>query len=326
MGSIRGFDVARSQSARRPFHPSLIVLIVSLVCLLLSESTFAEALPPRLQVEGSADLAAEVERLRSLDPSRLVSSMELLGMEDPGPPIRVILRSEQSQAAQNSESWIAGYAYGALSTIVLFPERTPSYPDSSLEELLRHEVAHILISRLASHQPLPRWFNEGMAMIAGGSWSLSDRSRVSIGLIAERKVPFDQLDRNFRRGRRAAAYSYAISEAFARYLMDRYGRKVGGDILAMVALRIPFEDAFRQVTGETLEVAENKFWRRQSFWYRWVPIISSSATLWLVITALALVAMARRRQKDAALRRKWEEEERFLASDDPDPQEESGPI
>jgi hypothetical protein len=263
--------------------------------------------------------------MRTIQPSKLVTAIELLDMEDPGPPIRVILVSEKSAAAQNSEPWIAGYAYGALSTIVLFPERTPSYPDSSLEELLRHEIAHILISRAAKHQPIPRWFNEGMAMIAGGSWSLGDRSRVSLAMIGDHKVPLAQLDRNFQRGRRAAAYSYVISEAFARSLVRHHGQGVGGDILSMVALRIPFREAFRRVAGESLDSAENRFWRKQTLWYRWVPIITSSATLWLAITALALVAMGRRRQKDAALRRMWEEEERFLHPTDPEPVDPFGP-
>lgn len=293
--------------------------------LLVSERSAAVLRPPNLKIEAPPELATEEARLRRLDPTKLLTCMELLGMEDPGPPIRVILASESSEAARNSESWIAGYAYGALSTIVLFPERTPSYPDSSLEELLRHEIAHVLISRLAGHQAIPRWFNEGMAMIAGGSWSLGDRSRVSIAMIGDRRVSLAQLDRNFQRGRRAAAYSYAISEAFARNLMRRHGQEVGGDIFSLVALRIPFEEAFRRVTGESLESAENEFWRKQFFWYRWVPIITSSATLWLAITVLALVAIRRRRQKDAALQRMWDEEERFLDPMDVDPPGPLGP-
>jgi hypothetical protein len=281
--------------------------------------------PPQLNIEAPSELTREAARLRAIDASNLVSGLELLGIGEPGPPIRVILVPESSATAQNAESWIAGYAYGALGTIVLFPARTPSYPDSSLEELLRHEIAHVLISRAAAHQAIPRWFNEGMAMIAGGSWSLGDRSRVGIALLADRQLPLAQLDKNFHRGRRAAAYSYALSEAFARYLMRRHGRQVGGEILSVVALRIPFPEAFRRVTGESLASVEKRFWRQQSFWYRWVPIISSSATLWLLITALALVAMGRRRQKDASLRRKWEEEDRFLDPSDVDPQDEVGP-
>lgn len=162
-------------------------------------------------------------------------------------------------------------------------------------------------------------------MIAGGSWSLGDRSRVSLAMIGDRRVPLAQLDRNFQRGRRAAAYSYVISEAFARNLMRRHGQDVGGQILSLVALRIPFEEAFRRVTGESLGSAEDSFWRKQSFWYRWVPILTSSATLWLVITVLSLVAMSRRRQKDAALRRMWEEEERFLEAESLDPLGPVGP-
>ena len=71
----------------------------------------------------------------------------------------------------------------------------------------------------------------------------------------------------------------------------------------------PFAAAFRAATGDSLGDFEAGFWRRFRWRYRWVPFLTSGATLWLGVTALALLAMARRRQRDAAIRRRWEEEE-----------------
>ena len=67
-----------------------------------------------------------------------------------------------------------GRPLGDQGLIVLLPERVPSYPDSSLDDVLLHETAHVLVARAAGGRPLPRWFQEGMAMIAGRSWGRDD--------------------------------------------------------------------------------------------------------------------------------------------------------
>jgi hypothetical protein len=40
-----------------------------------------------------------------------------------------------------------------------------------------------------------------------------------------------------------------------------------------------------------------------------VPFLTSSTTLWIVVTVLALYAFKRRRERDAAIREAWDEEE-----------------
>jgi hypothetical protein len=202
---------------------------------------------------------------------------------------------------------------------VLLPARTPSYPDSSLEELLRHEVAHVLVARAARGRPLPRWFHEGVAMIAGSSWGLDDRSRLTVTMIggSGSELSLAEVERQFSADRGSTFNAYAIAGAFVNGLLggddDTVARILGG-----VGRGLPFEDAFREATGATLAEAERSFWRRQSFWYRWVPILTSSVTLWMLITMLAVWAMGKRRARDAALRRRWDEEER---RQNPDPGE-----
>lgn len=267
------------------------------------------AAPIRLEVDAPPELEPTARRIRAFPPEELESAQRLVGLEEPGLPIRVYLAPEGSGAALAVPPWVAGYAYSDRGIVVLLPARTPTYPDSSLEDLLRHEVAHVLVARAAGNRPLPRWFQEGMAMIAGLSWGLDDRARLTLTLVADRQIPLDELDRRFQGTGAQAHRAYAISGAFVRNLLERHGPESPGRILAGVREGLSFEDAFLRATGETLEDAESAFWRLQSFWYRWVPILTSSALLWILITLLFLWAVKRRRARDAALRRMWEEEE-----------------
>lgn len=287
-------------------------LVLALLVLLLPALARAQR-PPELIIQAPPSLERAAAMVRSIEPGRLLDAMRLVGLEDPGPPIQVFLGPEGSDLAM-VPPWVSGYAFGAEGVIVLLPARTPSYPDSSLEELLRHEVAHVLVARAAGGRPLPRWFHEGLAMIAGLSWGLDDRSQLTLALIGDGEVPLERLERAFSGGQGGVRGAYAIAGAFANDLLRRHGDDVAARILAEVAKGLSFEDAFHRATGVTLAEAERAFWRRQTFWYRWVPILTSSVTLWLLITLLAIWAMARRRARDAALRRLWdEEEERRLA-------------
>ena len=105
--------------------------------------------------------------------------MRLVGLDEAGPPIRVILAPARSDLARNTPRWIGGFAVASAETLVLFPGRAPSYPHNSLDALLQHEVAHILIGRAAQGRYVPRWFNEGLAMAAERTWALEDTTRLA---------------------------------------------------------------------------------------------------------------------------------------------------
>jgi hypothetical protein len=290
----------------------VLVLFLALVCTVCALAQPA-ASTLRWEVEAPPELAPVAERIRQLDPGRLADAMRLVGLSDAGPPIRVIVAPEGSEAARAVPPWVSGYALSTQGVVVLLPARTPSYPDSSLEDLFRHEVAHVLVARAAGGGEVPRWFHEGVAMIAGLTWGLDDMSRATLAVMVGGEVPLSDLDAGFAGGHGDAERAYAIAGTFVRDLLDRHGQGVAGAILAGVARGQSFDEAFARATGETLAAAEESFWTRQSFWYRWVPLLTSSATLWLGITLLALWAIRRRRRCDAALRAMWEEEDRRLA-------------
>jgi hypothetical protein len=70
-----------------------------------------------------------------------------------------------------------------------------------------------------------------------------------------------------------------------------------------------FDVAFATAIGRSTSTLESDFWKRQRIWTTWVPIVTSSATVWFGISLIAMLAIRRRRQKDAEIARTWDEEE-----------------
>lgn len=269
--------------------------------------------PVRLLVESQPGLPASASRLAG-GHEWIEGVMDLVGLAEPGPAIRVVLAPEASPLARDVPAWVSGYTDGVSNVVVLLPERTPSYPDGGLEEVLAHEVAHVLIYRASAGRRIPRWFNEGVAMLAGRSWRLRDESRLALSLLFSPKVPLVGLDDLFEGGRSDVERAYALSGALVQDLLDRYGQGLPRALLSRVARGISFDEALRQATGSNLIEVGETFWARQTVLKRWLPVLTSAAVLWFGISLLAVVAALKRRRDRAAEAERLAAEEARLAA------------
>ena len=263
---------------------------------------------PQLNIEAPEELAAARTRLESFDTSRLGGVMRLVGLDVAGEPIRVVLAPEGSMLAKQVPPPIAGFAAADESLIVLFPARSPAYPDDTLEDVLHHEVAHVLMARAARGAPLPLWFHEGLAVLAERTWRLEDQARLLRELLLVSRTPLDRVDALFAADAGSRARAYTLAAAFVRDLMRRHGGDAPGNILRRVGLGEPFERAFAQVTGESVSAAEVAFWNGHRFWTTIGPFLTTETALWMIVTMVGLYAIIRRRQQRAAQRKRWEEQ------------------
>ncbi|HQR65876.1 MAG TPA: hypothetical protein PLB02_00585 [Thermoanaerobaculia bacterium] len=294
--------------------------------LLLLAAGPAAAGPVRLEFEGPPGLPPAATRLAAAPHLWVADVMDLVGVSEPGAPIRVVLAPESSMLAKSAPSWISGYTDGVSNVVVLLPERTPSYPDGGLEEVLMHEVAHVLIYRASAGRRVPRWFNEGVAMLAGRSWRLRDQTQLALGLLSGRKVPLWKLDDLFEGDRWQVESAYALSGALVQDLLDRYGTGLPAALLSRVAEGLSFDEALRRTTGATLTEVGESFWARQGGLKRWLPVLTSTAVLWLGISILAIVAAVRRRRaKEAEAERLAAEEAASASAPDGAPPPGDGP-
>jgi hypothetical protein len=173
---------------------------------------------------------------------------------------------------------------------------------------LRHEVAHVLIGRASAERPIPRWFNEGLAMSVERGWRLQDEGQLVYQLAVGSRTSLDELDRMFSGEQPEVTRAYALSGALVHDLLQRHGAGIGAEVLTRMNAGASFEHAFTEAVGMTPDDAEAEFWMRQYTWAAWLPTLTSTTTLWFVVTALALLAIVRRIMKNHAIEKKWVEE------------------
>ncbi|MEM9553150.1 MAG: hypothetical protein AAGC60_02750 [Acidobacteriota bacterium] len=296
------------------FTPCAVLgLVLCTLALCVAARAAAAPEPPVLRFEAPDTLQGQVEQLSTFDLETLVPIMELVGLEQPGPPIRVILAVEGSEPTRILPGWGVAYAFGAAGTVVLIPSRVPAYPNDDLDAVLRHEIAHVLVARAAGRRPVPRWFNEGVATIAARPWSVEDRTRFLLAALAREKPPMAEIEHGFHAGRFQASRAYALSTAFVRWLLDQEGDDAAARILRRIRDGMAFDAAFREVTGRPLAEAEARFWSRIDFWQRWLPFLTGPSFLWVLVTVLAVVAAWYRRRRNEEMEERWREEEEAIA-------------
>lgn len=255
---------------------------------------------------GLSRLAGELERA---DRRRLAEIAELLDLEDPGPPIRVHLVPEGAEETRLVPSWAVAYALSEAGIVVLIPSRVPEYPDGDLLGVLRHEVAHVLIARAAGRHPVPRFFDEGLAVVAAREWQLQDRSRLLMAVwpLAGKDLP--ALREDFAGGSLQAERAYVVSAAFVRFLLEQEGGDAAARILRRIREGHSFDSAVRFGIGRPLEQIQAAFWKDVDVWQKWVPLISGSTGFSLLLMVLIALAWRRRKKRDRAQQELWEAEE-----------------
>jgi hypothetical protein len=265
--------------------------------------------PPALQFESIDSRPADEARVRRLDRGQLRGIVQLVGLHAPGPPIHVVLAPEDSEIARATPPWIAGLARGATGTIVLFPSRSPYYPHDSIEAVLRHEVAHVLIARAAGHQSVPRWFDEGLAVVAERAWQFEDRWQLAWASVSADRPRLEQVNALFGSGSQVAGGAYALASAFVRHIIDTHGAEAPARILAGVADGLPFDVAFARATGRSLAEIERSFDAGMTSWTRRLSFLTSPLVLWMMVTLLALAAIYVSRRRTAERRSRWADED-----------------
>ena len=173
---------------------------------------------------------------------------------------------------------------------------------------LRHELAHLVLARVAPRAPL--WFAEGYAVRAAGEWDGIDVLALNWRILRGRPPSFRELDRALRAGSGHARAAYLLAGSAVLYLERLGGDRGLAPLLARLREEPDFERAVRAthlVTLETLEAGWHRDLRRR---YGWL-LFGSSLTLFWGLTAVVVgVVWWRRRRRDrvrkAALDEGWE--------------------
>lgn len=298
-------DPAYSERMPRDLRQLLCALVLP---ALLAGAAHARTGAPPLVVDAPPALAADARRVEAINYTRLEEALARAGLTMPS-RIHIVLVEEDHPLARDVPPWIVGLASGETD-VVIFPSRVVRYPYDSLESVVRHEVAHLALTRQANGGSLPRWFHEGVAVSVDVGFGVGSQLRLLFAMLDRPGV--DDLNRLFTAmAQPEAVDAYLLSTALVEDLRRRHGPDVPGAIATQVAAGVPFADAFVRETGVTPDQAAARAWGAYRRWVTWVPAVTSGSAMWVFIMGLALVAYLARLRRRRQRRRRWEQEEEF---------------
>ena len=192
------------------------MLLLAGAVVLAAAPLGAPAAPPAAQtapfvVKAPPALEPVARRIRALTPYFLEPAVDLTGAYGSQEPIRVVLLEESSPMAKQVPPWYSAFADEATGTIVLFPARTPSYPDDGLLPLLRHEATRVLVGACGAPPPGAALVRRGAGDDGGAGLEVRGQDALRPGGPGRAGTKGSDLDTLFDGGPADVSRAYALA-------------------------------------------------------------------------------------------------------------------
>ncbi|MGH2399989.1 MAG: hypothetical protein ACRDF6_09090 [bacterium] len=133
--------------------------------------------------------------------------------------------------------------------------------------------------------------------------------RLQLVLAAGGSAGLRDLERLFNSATPETATAYLLATALVSDLRQRHGAAVPGAIVDRVARGMGFAEAFARETGETPDEAAAGAWQICRRWTSWIPVATSTFSIWIGILLLAVAAFLATLRKRWRRRRQWDQED-----------------
>ena len=228
---------------------------------------------------------------------------------------------------RKAQTWVAALAYPSQDKILMKSPRLLLGGQPHYEQVFLHEVAHVALDQasrgglpeaggIAGAAPpqsgIPRWLHEGYAIYVARQWSPSREVIMTRAVLQGKLIPLGRLVSSFPKDDSQAQLAYAQSADLVHYLMHKYGGKTFRDFVIALGQGSRFGYAARTILGEDFHTLEEEWQRRLKRRYTWIPLLTSTGSLWFLASLVFLAAYIRKKVTARAKVREWSE-------DDPDP-------
>lgn len=173
-------------------------------------------------------------------------------------------------------SWADGTAYPTRGLIFLKSPRIRPGTYKPLEQVLDHEIVHVLLGQAFAPRPVPRWLQEGLAQWLSGEAGMDKTRRV---LRAPSLIGLADLATGFPADPVRADLAYAESVEFIKLLAHDHGVEAIQELIALMARNEPFPRAFRAAFGESVAEVDARF---QAEYTRanWMQAFGVDSAIW----------------------------------------------
>lgn len=213
-------------------------------------------------------------------------------------------------------TWADATAWPKLGAVFLRSPRARAAADAPLEQVLRHELVHVLLGRAFSPGQPPVWLQEGVAQLLAGEVGPDEAETLRNTAFTGGPIPLPSLEHAFPDDPHRARLAYAEAADFVGWLVQTYGPDTLPKLIKASADGATMRQAVYAATGTLLEDVE-RTWAA-----RWAPSASnrlaSAVTfatgdgLWALGGAMLGVAFVRRRRTFRRRLAEMDEEEAAL--------------
>lgn len=205
--------------------------------------------------------------------------------------------------------YAGGVAYPEIGLVLLTIK--PVHPNSqhNLAEVFRHELAHVALEDAVGGRAIPRWFNEGFAVMASGETSFVRMHTLWTATLSDSLLTLSQLERSFPSNESDADIAYAQAADVVRFLVRREEHHRFRGLISRLRDGETMDSALLNSYGEETAALETE-WRddvskRYTFW----PVLFSGTVVWAGIMGLFALGWRKRRRKAALTLARWGQEE-----------------
>lgn len=209
-------------------------------------------------------------------------------------------------------AWAVGVAFPALNRIVLLKE-----PRIDLAATFRHELNHILLGQaFRGKEKVPRWLDEGLAMIVAEDWNLSAMTVMTGAVLSGSVMPMAAIAGHFPYEEKRARIAYAQSFYFIAFLKKEFGDENFRRFLNTYQKQPNFKAALKRTYYLDWPEIDDLWQQYLRLRFNWIPILTSTGFLWFVASIIFVVGYFIKKRRSRKKLAQWAEEEKFIYDED----------
>ena len=191
-------------------------------------------------------------------------------------------RRRTSRRHGRARAGVGGRAWPSRTTRIIV---LPVYPIPNVRPVdaaatLRHEVAHLALhERLPG--PIPRWFNEGYAEVAAGSWDVESGWTLRLAFLLGSAPPLDSLELAWPRSAARARLAYLLSATMVDHLRRRSGERGFALLMENWRREGSLDRSVRVTFGMTMGQLEDEWRKDVRKRYGWLSIAGNVGLIWV---------------------------------------------
>ncbi|MEO7111630.1 MAG: peptidase MA family metallohydrolase, partial [Polyangiaceae bacterium] len=209
--------------------------------------------------------------------------------------------------------YATGVAYSSLHLVLI--SLTPPGPagdGTDVEEVFRHEMAHVALEDATLGHHLPRWFNEGFAIHASGENPFMRWKTLQDATLSKKILPLNEIDQGFPNDNYEVSIAYAESADFVRFLVRHSDEKRFASLVDRVRTGSSFDRAMGDAYSTNLRKLEFEWREDLNKRFTLTPVLLGGSLLWVALAGVMVAAYVKKRRRAKDTLARWEREEHAL--------------